>query len=517
MNYKYYREIQPERSIEENFSIGQINYRFKVCGNESWIPAKSYLLMDVKLTNGNNSVVNQLQGYSFNMCPCDNVFQQMYMKYNGKKVSEINDYVAPIAALKKRLYKSKTRINSSNGDLEYTNTYLENRQLQLVNAGNKVLNGSVLLGGLTGLGFNAADTYSITQAGLITFTANDAANAPIPDLRTLFAVGDVVIFAQDNTPSALTIQDINTAADPQQLITAGSEVNPAIANLAITDANFRLLRKGKQSLNTADTQIVWRPPLGFFDIQEELCGDFHMELTPHSINQWQKYIIESYINKTVGNAANNYKVTINSVNLYIYTKVNPSPLSGSITCKFPEISVSSQAILTSSLTSLIYHLKDKNFMISWGAQDQAAGDDTQLSRSKLKIRRNQEQNLVRWYVKYQGVVIPSPIPSAEISNAKNKLLNHYKQYLAFNDASDLLSEHESMREWLDAGMVFNYCIKKGKGISNELHIYTQYSKDFKSFDANISSITPNLLLFDHSMEGFTVNCSGGEASSISVL
>ncbi len=534
MDYQYFRQIQPERGIQSNFASGQINFKFEMDSKSTWNPSKSYLKIKLKLSKGDDSRITKDFGIALNMYACDNLFQQLDMRLNGTLVSEWNDYVAQCASLKNRLYKSMNERNAIMSSTNYAQIYINDRIMDISSDGlvqSKIeVDKIAALDNLETLNVSSSnfevgqDTIQLQgNNGIIQFVDTNVV-VPALDIRNAFSVGDVICLTTPATVnndreiiSLHTITTVQTAllmtVTPNPVFTAHGPSNN------LDTFNIRKVAQASE-FNTQqanDLDLIWTPPLGFFDINDDMCGSYKFELTPHAEGIWQKYVVEGLSNRVPLGAneaadATKYKVEISEINMYIWTTIRPHSISGSKTYTYSDIICSSQNLTTNSLTSKVFPISDRNHSITLAYQDSAVGDDITLSRSKFKILNNEERNLVKYYIQKDGITLPDPIPRLDVNEADgvaggiNNIIQRYYETLQYSGGYEMLSKHETVKEWLDAGLFLHYKWGKGYKKTDSVTVYSNFSSGFTNF--------PQVLLFDHYYCTISMNIVNGVVTNI---
>ena len=524
MDYSYYKEVQAERAIQGNFSSGQINFKFNLNGtNNSWVPSKSYMKIKLKISKGDDSRLDKEYGIAPNLNICDNIFQQIDMRINDKIVSEWNDYIPQCATLKMRLNKSKNRREALLSSCNYSQIYITERINDVSNNGSEqpYRYAEEMVGQLTraqtfgGAQIDeGADTLALgANDGILTWV--DGAGGDL-DLRNAsnLNVGDVIKLTNPAEFTGLyIIQSIN-----QLTITVSPP--PSVAGVAANIANnaafnIRKVIDGKylRKQGANDLDLIWTPPIGFWDINEELCGNFKLELTPHAEGIWQKLAVEGLSDRQAlgSNEAadvNKFKVEIREILLYLWLNVKSSPMNGQKNIRISDIKCNAQTLTTNSLTSKVFNIDKRNHSVTLAFQDSAVGDDITLSRSKFKISNEEEQNLVRYYINMNHLTLPNPIPSLEVnySGGINNIIQRYYESLNYSYNDDRYESHESVKEWLDCGPYFHYKWREKGDSSGQCEVYSNFSSAFTR--------NPQMLLFDHYYRNIALDIRNGEVIDV---
>ncbi len=534
MKYKYFRELQPERAIQGNFASGQINYKWTMDDNSTWNPSKSYIKIKMKITKGDGTRLDKAFGIAPNMYCADNIFQQMDMRINGVIVSQWNDYVAQCASLKNRLYKDMNERQALMSSVNYSKIDLVDRLAQVSSDGFKekdvVWRKGAILAAAAGSGrtldfldLATPNQVQITATNRLIFTEN--AGNKIPDMSKYFAIGDFIYIndGAENNRIVTGYETINKRNDT--LIVSGAALTAVIAGdlvaqIRIHDEYYpeRLYSNSEQA---NDIEIIWKPPLGFFDIDDKMGGAYKLELTPHTEGVWQKHAVEGITNREVRLLtqvadATKFSVDITEINMYLCVYVGYGSASGTKSYTYSDIRCNSQNLTTNSLTSKIFNVHPNNHSLTLAYQDSAVGDDIRLSRSKFKIVDEQELNLVRYYIQKDGITLPDPIPRLDVNQntGVNKFHQRYYENLQYSGAYENLRKHETMKEWIDAGIYFHYKWGEGYKKSDQVMVYSNFSKAFKGETEAINR-NPQILLFDHYWCHLSLNVSGGKVIGVS--
>lgn len=517
MDYQFYDEAQPERAFQGNFASGDLNFIWKTDERTTWNPCRTYIKIRLKITKGDGTRITNNFGLGLNMFTCDNLFQQMSMRVNGELVSEMNDYVAQCGALKYRLSKDMndreellSSINSGQVDLmdriaeisldgNLHHTKLIEKVATLTRA--ETFAGAQIDEGADTLAVGAGD-------GILTWVDNAGADLDLRNATNL-NVGDEVLITLDTgigLTSAHTITAINQLT---LVISPPSHIGAIAGNVANNAAlNIRKITSGKLPTQKAeDVELIWKPPLGFFDINDNIAGEYHFKMTPHAEGVWQKYAVEGITDLIVGDLAANYKIDITEINMYIWKHVHPSPVSGQKSLSFTEINCSSQNLTTTSLAHKSYEVHPKTHSLTIAFQDAAVGDDITKSRTKFRIRNDEQNSLVRYYIIKDGITLPQPIPSVFKSIDRNNMTQRYYENYGYSGGDMKLLRKEGLREWFEAGPYFHYKWGKGYRSSDLVKVYTNFS--LADFTKN-----PQILMFDHYTCTVNMSYTNGKITSI---
>ena len=539
MDYHYYREVQSERAINANFAAGQINYKWCCEGNSTFNPHKSYMRLVMKITKADGSKLDRDFGLAPNMFTCDNLFQQLEMRINGVCVSQMNDYVAQCSAIKHRLYDDMDVRESRMSDVNYSRSSLTYRINQVSQDGFKSLNTS---GNLSIIDFpdrsgvtviinddnNDQERLEITTAdpNVIQYT-NKAGNlAGSVDLTEIgLKPRDIVelrgfgaAYPDELSTDAIRAEVIEVIADgdgtriivdrplpPIDVTSPDSLINTQKWKIII------VMPESEASQRANEFELIWRPPLGFFDIDDDICGNYKFELTPFPDGTWQRYAVESLDDKL----SDDFIVEISAMDLHLWTHVRPSAISGSRSYHYTDIMCKSQNLTTASLACKLFSCHDNNHSLTIAYQDGDSGNNITKSRSKFKLDSDEQNNLVRYYIQKDGITLPDPIPSllkqedelGFTENGINKMNQRYYENFQYSGVD--LTRKEELCDWFEAGPYFHYKWGKGYKRSNQVNVYSNFS-------ALSLEQSPQLLLFDHYHCSLKINMANGRVTDIQV-
>lgn len=505
MSYRKYIEVQPERAIQGNFSSGQFSFKWDLGAETSWCPCKSFVRFRATLSRGNanRDQLTPADGVAPNYYFCDTLFQQVCQKINGKTVGYVNDYVAQCAALKHRMYKSMNAKEALMSTLNYAAIDHGTRQ-QAILAQGRVADVQESYLGAEGLGFDVGtNQLAIANTGILTVTQNGG--AALPDLRSIFAPGDIIRINNANCNFFdYQVEEVLTAATMQLSLSSGN-VLAAVGAQNIT-AEVTRIRKTTLTQRSKNFEALWRPAIGFWSIDELLPGgaQYQLLLTPHSDSLVQRYGVEALGGKLPGDDLTTYKLEITDVQMYLYCEVGKK--AGSSSHSFEEVACSSQSITSSSLTSKEFDVRESNTGVTIAFQDADAGNRTDFSRTKFRVRDNWEKSLLQYYIQKDGIQLPDPIPALGNELGKPFITQRYYENMAYSDTEDL-EKVETLEQYLEAGLYFHHEYAAGLHRTSNIHVYTQ-------FQTALPAPLPQILMFDHHITSLKINANAGKVSSV---
>lgn len=427
INFPHYQQVQSVNDLNgDAFSKGTANFKWGNWGKQSrWNPYKSYFKLRVKITTAKldvgglstSSILPRFQDQiSPNMFLADNLFQRISQKVNDISVSEQSDYIAQVASLKERL-KSKSWLDSVY-KINFSEPKFEDRQNRIIQEShnsrrinsNNVLLDTTYMG--TQIFDGATNTFSVAATGILSFLANGG--LAIPDIRNVFQIGDTILYGDQAAVVNERSLTVTGFIDALTIQCASGNVSAVSAAQSINTGLFRVLRHVPKSDNESginDFSIIWRPCLGFWQINKWLpSADYNFQITPHPALTYARYAIESLVNlepQRISDPpiAGQFKVEIVSMLMYIYVG-NTNKILTDISLTYPEARMQSQNLTTNTLTQKTFVINPNSYAITIAYADSAVGENTTLSRSKFKIRNDEEQNIVRFYVRRGSEELP---------------------------------------------------------------------------------------------------------------
>ncbi len=577
IKYANYTQISPERDVTANgFSKGQINFKMNMDSMSRWNPYFSYIRMRVRLSKANDNALDLKDGIAPGMFQGDTFWQQQNIQCNGVKVSEIDDYVSQVSALKQRYAVPETRRKEFLSKTNFAQAYVHQRINQVSVDGTDqedpieeaekpgnlastvALSREELTDGVA-LGFDGVlGDYALANTGIMTFTANAGA---VPVGNVNFVVGDVVQFEGNNAAVIRMIVRATAVATITLTASGGGDIEIVAATVG-TAVNFFRIRSGtdydnlvgvnttfnadlvigdillidgrkrvsvisitdnlnakvdnndeviaatddwlrirqRQSRRVKDYELCYRPCLGLFSINEWMGGNWKLELTPHTNLRFQRYAIESLIDKVPDV---DYKLEVIDLQLYVYKGMASSPKNGMMSYDFTEIRCQAQTITSASLLNKAFVVNNNSHTFSIAYQKPDAGDRTDFSKTKFRMLNDYEKRITRYQLRIAGETQPTPLPQIDTDPANNRDFATQQYYEGQHYLGSIyLDEPEGLTEWFERGPYYSYVLpKKLNSGANRLYVSQEFA------------IAPPesflLLVFDHYYKSFQLQYENG--------
>lgn len=494
MKSSFYQEIQSERDVTgDNFSKGEINFNWTMSENAYFNPHKSYIRLRFSLTKSDGATqLEKSDNIAPNMFLVDNLFQQMSMSINNTVVSEISDYVAQVASLKHRMYKSEEHMNNLLSITMFSDAYGSERQSQVIapdSTKNQIKSYQVFE--------NQAGTVGVVVDGTMTLgTAN-----------TTLDVGDTVILDDGREFPIITktnTETFATTALKAELVATSNGtwgIKRSVRHYDDKIWHNRSLNRGKTTF-----EALYSLPMGFFDIDEFVPGCqglFNLKLTPQASEIMKLCAVESLSGVDIA-PTNNYRFNVESMNLYLLKGLGAPVTNKTINLKMRESRCQSQNLTTNSLHQKTFQVHPNTQELTLAFQEPGASIvSNAFSAAKFKSNNSNEQKLTRFYINYGGKQLPSPIPDIEFSSSKDFLVQRYVESLNYTNA---LHSPEPLRKWIERGPYYHFSGYSESEKEDRVYVSSQFS----AFSGN----NPNMLLFDHYLKNVTISISGSKIQDV---
>lgn len=460
-----YREILPQRDVAgAAFSRGVQNFLWSVGSPTSFIPSKSYLRFDVVVTRSStNDEQPQLKDL---IAPADNACGNLYnnaaVYAGGQMVSQIVTGLPQASALKTRLLASAAQQESIGSSAMLSEGEFAKRQQAVCSdAQLSSLSDDYELRPLTTV---VANQRSATVA----VAANGGAVTGVNTTLAIAAPGDTLVVAGQRF-------QFTAVASPTQ-----ATVSPAPSGDINATANAYIVKQRPRVSQGANKfYVIWRPPLGFFDIDGAMpAGDYRLALNPSA--DYKSAAIESLLGSDAQpTPATNYDFKINSVSLYLATIKTAVPRD--FIAPLYEINVQSKPFSgTNSASTLNFTIPSSTKAISVWVQADAAGSNPLIPPSMFKTFAGTSErpylNLESIQLTYANLTKPSTRWSSGYGAGINLLQQRYHD--TYNEAGMLggAGGVERFEEYLERGPVYHFSWERDvEDASTELQVTANYA------------------------------------------
>jgi len=519
MKYAHYVEVSPERDvIDDAFSKGKINFKWNLSSMFRWNPYRSFFKMKILLSKANGNSLEIKDEIAPNMFIGHNFWSQMNIKCNSVKVSEIPDKVSQVSALRERYSIPTARRSTLLKDMNYSSSDIYER-INQVSYNGFIRKDAVF------------EPFSnLFQANGLTVANDDQilVNAPLNVIQytdnTGVAPGDINLTQSDlkigdtlriNVPPNNVDVYKKVIGITADTITIDSDLVAFGATPIIIDAdstpNVIYYSKTPITRQTKEFEIIFKPCMGLFSVDNYLPGDWWIEMYPHVRGKFEKYVIESITDAIPVPLVNaNFQVQVKDLKLHIWKGMTSEVANGEKKYEFTEIRNQIQTITDNNLTNKTFTVMPTTHTLTLAFQKIDAGDRSDYSRTRFKCLNDEELNLEVYQLRMDGKALPQPTPSIEYDRTLNTNRDYTSQYYyeqLMYLSSYYLDDPESLKTWQDRGAYYSLQLKEKISSSNRVVISTKFS----ALTENIS-----LLLFDHYYKSFVLVCDQGLVSKVIV-
>jgi len=472
-----YMQVSADKPVAgDSFSGGKIDFKFSMSGDKWWVPSKSYLYMDVELTKGDGNPLELKDDVAPNQGLCANLFSSAEFIINGTTVCSVTDNLAQCEALEHRMNKSDSLTKTLSKSTNFWDRRHEDRQADIINNKKLGVQRSISINRLA-LGFTPATKISVTKTtGAVAFDAASSAGI-------VFKQGDIL----EINGYELKVVSV---ADATNLVVESQTIANDIAS-AVIDFN-RIRTENSDARNAPKTELIWQPlSLGIFKINHFLpCGDYTLRLIPFPQSVYPLRAFESTaLEKTTGNTANDVKVNVKNMFFYCHTLKGDRVDNKNYLLDLENVNCQRTAITGANLTQNDFTIEPSTYGIAVAYQHPSAGNNTRYSPSKFKSVNNEELNLQRFFIQYDGQKYPQIDADNEFKVGVDRTIQRYYETQQYNGAAHDIGGCEDIQTYHSNGQYFYYAVPKdGSSRATRLNVHQNFSA---------LTVNPNLLVFSY--------------------
>ncbi len=507
IKYASFTQISPERDISSNaFSKGQINFRVNQSSMSRWNPSRSYLRMRIKITDVADNALTTRNGIGPSYNQGQAFFQQACVSCKGVRISEIDDYYVQIAALKERTRHDSSRRDGLYYDTNFTKSNIKSRIAAVSKYGFQDNEPDWIpftnLYQADGTTVQNDDEAKVDAGDLtlLEYRSNGDGAGTIDLLESQLDVGDHILITSEGNVNEvrriIELEDDTMHLDQALVAFAAAD----LVRDADTGVNLLYYTKSKPSRRLKEYEIVFKPALAFFDLDEYLPGNYEITLTPHSALRFERYAIESLIDKVPGV---DYKLEVIDLQFYAWKGHASSPISRVSNYGFSETRCQAQTITSASMLNKCFVVNQNAHMFTIAYQKADAGNNTAYSLCKFKMVNDYEKKIGRYQLRLNGETLPTPLPQIRTNPNANIdfATQQYWESLVYNQ-SIAFDSPESLSEWFSMGPYYSYILpKKLNALANRLYVSQEFN------EASPENFL--LLVFDTFYTGFSIECDNG--------
>ncbi len=490
MSDMHYVQYSPTRDVSgANFPGGTQHIKFTTSGKRWWIPARTYLRLRAKLTDGQGNALVLADDAAPAMGLMASLFQSMEFRINGTVVSRITDYVAQIDALDKRTSKSKAWLDSAGASTNFYQSSFEERQFAVTDDGfhdkdsyytDKYLLSDV--GNAPGETLTFLDLATPNQVtilvGALVFSANGG--APIPDLSLHFKKGDK-IYIEDGADKIQRIIGFASAATTNDTLNIEGPALTAVGAANLVAQVKTLSWQAKPSRRVDAQEFIWQPPLSIFKVDHAMpAGQYELVMYPQNSNVYEQLAFQSkYFEKISGVNAEDIHLVIDKMYLYVCQIEGIRVENMSYLLDLEEIQCQKRPVAASTgLHQEEFTVSAATCALTCAFQDNRAGSSTLHSPSLFRVngQSHDELKLIRFYLNYAGDNRPKPDadPLYQITNWEDYTVQRYVDTMMYSGTFFNPGGCETIEEWHERGAYYHFVWPRD-GTDRSTRVIANYS------------------------------------------
>jgi hypothetical protein len=503
-----YQQVSATRDVTKtSFPNGTQHYKFTTGSTQWWIPARSYFRMRLSIKNGvgAGAALTVGDGIAPNMGICANLFQSAEIRLQGKTISRIGDFLPQIDALETRLSKSKSYLDSTGASLNLWQPSVAERQTVMAN-NCPILNKSGA-SQVTKTSLAAPNQVAVVVGGVFTFTQNGG--VAIPDLTTIFSVGDT---ARITVVGGLTYTIEVAAVGAATLTSSSSQAAVGATNIT----SLEKIEPVSASRAVQDIELIWTPPLALMKHDKALPqGAWEIVLTPHNSSAYQKYAIESIgADKTAG-TGNDFQVSVDDVFFYCATVEGKRFEEGSYMLDLDQTSCQVNTVDQTTFGQKDFTVSPSTYALTCAYQDGRVGTNSLCSSTKFKsynagVTESTELKLTRLFINYNSQNFPQPDSDPAFDETKDYTAQRYTESQIASGCMFDTGGCETIQEYHDRGAYYHFRCPQDAGNRATRVIVHQ------GFATGTDLTNNRLLLFSHSKSVMYVSVKDGQVLSVDV-
>ena len=513
----HYRQITASKDVTgQAFYQGVQQFRFETSGNTWFVPSMSYFrlrcqLLQVREEGQSPRPVLSGEDIAPNMGLAANLFKSAEVRLNGHTLERITERLPQIDALKTRMRNTGSWLDQVGKTTNFWEADFAKRREQ------------VCVDGYLGCSEHAEPALgpwlSQTQANfhaehllhydrdtqIVTFDANGFDTVDVQKGTMSMRIGDHLRYDD------LILKVVNIIDDLHVLVTcvsAGADGNinvehvdghPDDDNEDEDDDNVHgvsgwFIQKLSSAVNNAARgqstfEIIWRPPLGFFDVEHAIPpgGEWMIAFNPVNAMDAQKNAVESLLNdlsvalQTNGDhhQPGGLNFAVKEFFFYAYTIESDRFDHGDwfLDLQNTRCQLQNMPNNSMSLTQKTFDVPGKTSALTLAFQDQGPASDTRCSQSKFKIRpapvegtggystqEGQDLLLERFFIQYGNEQKPVPDFDGAYSKALSNSFRKTENFLVHRYVDSLMQSNmyhtdggaETYDDWIRRGPYYHF-------------------------------------------------------------
>lgn len=545
-----YRQISATKDVSQRqFAQGVQQFRWDTSGNTWFLPSMSYFRLRCSLTQvreqgGDPLPILSRADIAPNMGLASNLFKSVELQLNGQTLERVSERLPQVDALKTRMQNTNAWLDQLGRTTNFWDSEFTARREQVAVDGyeskhhtNEPVFGAPLTQVQAGFHVNHLIQYN-PASYIFQCDANNAAPVDIENGPMALRVGDRMLHGEIVLEIKCIIDATHGMAhvfkggiQGRRLINDGN--NPPAGN---NGWSFQKLRQAtsNQALGKNSFEVIWRPPLGLFDLDHAIPpgGEWLIEFNPANSVDFRKNAIESLRNDIEvvrhPHGAAQFDFRGEEFQFYLYVMDAQRFDSGEWLLDLQQTRCQSQN-MPADCTSLVqknFDVPGKTTHLTLAFQDQSEGSDTRYSRSKLKIRpapfdplrgrvdthEGQDLLLERFFIQYGTQQKPTPDFDGRFSSVQgdttqpqtNYLVHRYVDSLMQADLFHTEGGADSFKDWLRRGPYYHFRWPKD-GVEQS----TRVSINFKFSQTFADNLQHQIVLFSQWRSAYKIKHKNG--------
>lgn len=505
-----YKQVVCTRDLSgTNFPNGELKFSYRMPSNKQINLDKSFIKVRCSLSKADGTKLTLDDDIAPNYLTSYGLIRQMYQCMNGYQIGEQRSYVSQCGALLHRIKYPQSYKDKFLATTDFAKISFQERQ-------NDVIVSGLQLG--QGEGFRTMDEYgyviatnapnprhtyeTITATNEIQFASANGAPAPT-DNRDIYSSGDIVEYLDPAGGNVLTRLTIDTVGEDALFFVAVPNINAALD----IGTNFKLYKKIRRPTRSSQNfELVFKPALGIWHKDVWLPShDMELKMYPHPEGTYQKNVIQSLVASKTHDT--DFKFEIQDMIMYVCLKDNKHE-DGKYTCEYEDLRCQVTNITTTSNVAHHFIVDRESHSFTMALQDENSENDTRYPATKFKIRNDEEFELQRYWLEWNGRQLPNPYPVLSKTADTDFLTQRYYESTYYSGANNNY-DVESLDDWENAGMYFTHRFGKGSNQTEKVNVSTLFNSGAFEDDHR-----PNLLLFDHFDRTFSMQVSSGRVTQV---
>lgn len=266
-----------------------------------------------------------------------------------------------------------------------------------------------------------------------------------------------------------------------------------------------------QDRNKAIIELIWRPTLGFFDIDEYIPGCqglWNLQLTPLPTTIFERAAVQGDGANKIPNT--DYIFSIESMQMYLLKGKGPPVSSKTISLRYKECRLQTQNLTTNTLHQKTFQVHPRTQELTLAYQFSGASiEENQFSAAKFKANGSDELKILRFWIQYGGKQLPTPIPDPQFTTTGALQIDYLVQrWVETLNYTNALNSPESLIHWIENGPYYHFSGYSEDEQDDRVHVSSQFS----AFTA--AAIQPNVLLFDHWVKKVEIHIENARISHV---